>query len=205
MIDLEKEVLGQGFDFVIGVDEAGRGPLAGPVTAAAVLLKDYTFQNKIDDSKKLSSLQRLKAFEEIYNKAIVGVGIMSEEIIDRNNILEATYLAMNNAINDLISRLPGGEEENLFKRICVLVDGNRIKSDLPYTFKTVVAGDSKVLSIACASIIAKVTRDRILDAYDQVYPEYGFKRHKGYPTLLHRQAIRRYGLSSIHRKSFHHA
>ena len=202
MIEIEQETLNQGFDFVIGVDEAGRGPLAGPVTAAAVLLKTQIFQNKIDDSKKLTSAQRLKAFEEIYDNAYVGVGIMNEEIIDRNNILEATYLAMNNAIRDLVARLPESLEDNFSSRVCLLIDGNRFKSDLPYAYKAIVGGDARVTSIACASIVAKVTRDRILDTYDKIYPEYGFRQHKGYPTLAHKQAIARHGLSLIHRKTF---
>ncbi len=198
----ESKARQDGFDFVIGIDEAGRGPLAGPVTAAAVLLKENNFQTKIDDSKKLSAAQRLSAFEEIYDKAYVGIGVMSEVVIDRNNILEATYFAMRNAIEDLISKLPDSENDDFLKRVFLLVDGPRFKSEVPYAYKAVVDGDAHVLSIACASIVAKVIRDRILDTYDKIYPQYGFSRHKGYPTLQHKQAIRRFGLSIIHRKSF---
>lgn len=197
MINFELSIKDEGFDHIIGIDEAGRGPLAGPVVASAVLVKDYHFTSKIADSKKISAKQREKAFHEIWDKAHVGVGIISESVIDRINILEATYLAMNNAASKVLKE--AGQS-----RSCLLVDGNRFKTDLPVGFKTVIAGDSKSFSIACASIIAKVTRDRILAAYDRIYPEYGFKQHKGYGTVKHREAIKQHGLSVIHRRSFVH-
>lgn len=197
MINFELSIKDEGFDHIVGIDEAGRGPLAGPVVASAVLVKDYHFTAKIADSKKISARQREAAFHEILDKACVEVGIISEAVIDRINILEATYLAMNNAAARVL-------EESGPQRTCLLVDGNRFKTDLPTPFKTVTAGDSKSFSIACASIVAKVIRDRILTAYDQVYPQYGFKQHKGYGTVLHRQAIRTYGPSLIHRRSFIH-
>jgi len=186
----------EGFTVVIGVDEAGRGPLAGPVVACAVSLVKNDFKNRIADSKVISPKQREEAFHEIMGNAHVGIGIMAESVIDQVNILEATFLAMRNAIVDLIGRLPQGE------KICLFIDGNRFKSDLPYKYKTITNGDARVLSIACASIIAKVTRDRILLQYDTLYPEYGFKNHKGYPTKEHKAALRAHGYSPIHRRSF---
>ena len=207
MLRFENKAKKEGYQFILGVDEAGRGPLAGPVVASAVALKTFQFYNKIDDSKKLSAPKREKAFLEIYNNAYVGIGIVNERIIDSVNILEATYFAMSQAIQQLILNIPS----NIYKRkiqkntnILILVDGNKFKTDLPYSYQTVIKGDMLSLSIACASIIAKVTRDRILRIYDQVYPEYGFSHHKGYPTKAHKNAIKNYGLSFIHRKSFKH-
>jgi ribonuclease HII len=202
--DYENEIRAQGFRLILGVDEAGRGPLAGPVVASAVALRSDRFQSKIDDSKILSAAQREKAFYEIYEKAYVGVGIISESVIDRGNILEATFLAMTNAVENAVAQYAaeGNSCKKLTQNVCLLVDGNRFKSDLPYAYRTVVRGDSKVLSIACASIIAKVTRDRILTLYDAIYPQYGFKRHKGYPTPQHKNAISVHGLSLIHRRSY---
>lgn len=203
MQPLEAELKTQGFPFVIGIDEAGRGPLAGPVVAAAVYLHSHSFDCSIADSKKLSPRQREKAFHEICQKADIGIGMMSELVIDEVNILQATFFAMHNAVNQLVRRI---EKKSLngwqANKVCLLIDGNQFRSDLPYTHKTVVDGDAHVLSIASASIIAKVTRDRILDAYDQIYPEYGFRKHKGYPTQAHREAIKNHGFSSIHRRSF---
>jgi ribonuclease HII len=194
--DLAKK---DGFGLVIGIDEAGRGPLAGPVVAAAVSLRTYQFSSKIDDSKKLSDLQREVAFIEIAEKADVGIGIINSRVIDEVNILQATFLAMNRAVEDLVERsktsLPAG-------KVKLFIDGNRFRTNLPYRYETVVKGDEKVMSIACASIIAKVTRDRILTIYDKVFPQYGFKQHKGYPTAVHRKAIEEHGPSEIHRRSF---
>lgn len=195
--DLEHRARQEGYTLLIGVDEAGRGPLAGPVVASAVALTQPTFISRIQDSKTISPRQREAAFLEIMDKAHVGVGIISEAVIDRVNILNATYLAMTNAVNQLLGRLPASEE-----KICLLIDGDRFKSDLPYTARTIVDGDARVFSIACASIVAKVMRDRILNAYDRVFPQYGFARHKGYPTAQHKEAIRINGLSPIHRKTF---
>lgn len=185
----------------MGVDEAGRGPLAGPVVASAVLLKNRKFTSRIADSKKMSPSQRDKAFHEIYENAYVGVGIMNETIIDEINILQATFQAMNNAVENLCAQV---KEECVRTQLYLLIDGNRFSKDVPYSYLTIVDGDAKVFSIACASIIAKVTRDRILNIYDRVFPEYGFRSHKGYPTVFHKQAIREHGLCLIHRKSFHY-
>lgn len=200
----ENEIKAEGFNLVIGVDEAGRGPLAGPVVAAAVALKTDQFQNKIDDSKALTAGQREKAFHEIYEKAHVGVGIVSESVIDRGNILDATFLAMTNAIENLVIPFSAAENKNnnFHQEVCLLIDGNLFRTELPYAYRTVVQGDKFILSIACASIVAKVTRDRILNVYDQIFPDYGFRNHNGYPTLQHRKAIKEHGLSLIHRRTF---
>ena len=196
MIEFDK-AKANGFRFLFGVDEAGRGPLAGPVVAAAVWVKDPDFTCRINDSKALSDAQRENAFLEIYERAVVGVGIMSETVIDEVNILCATHLAMTAAIKDLAGRLaPEGMNAK------VLIDGNSFKGDVACHIECVVKGDAKSFAIACASIVAKVTRDRIMGQYDQVYPQYGFKAHKGYPTQAHRDAIRTHGLSLIHRKTF---
>lgn len=205
MLDVEKKVRKAGFSLIIGIDEAGRGPLAGPVVAAAVALKKHPPPFQVRDSKKLSAAQREKAFHKIYEYAHVGVGIMSEGVIDEVNILQATFLAMHNAVEQLLSGLPFSDKRRKIseEKICLLIDGNQFRSDLPYRFKTIVKGDEQVSSIACASIIAKVTRDRILNLYDRIFPQYGFSRHKGYPTRRHKQAIRQWGMSSIHRKTFH--
>jgi ribonuclease HII len=197
MLYYERKLKSAGFDLIIGVDEAGRGPLAGPVVAAAVNLPAYRFKNHIDDSKKLTPLQREKAFLEIREKAVFGLGIISEKIIDRLNILVATRIAMQKAIAQLLGKL-GPEEQ---RRIHVLIDGNMgLKTNLPITY--IIKGDSKSKSIACASILAKVTRDRLMSLYDRIFPQYGFLRHKGYPTLSHRRAIKRFGPSLIHRNTF---
>ncbi len=196
----------KGFSIIVGIDEAGRGPLAGPVVASAVCLKDEKFICKIADSKKLSARQREHAFEEIFSKADVGIGIVGEKTIDAINILNATFEAMSLAVSDLVKKFTGFQTEGdpLKARICLLIDGNRFKSNLPYAYETIIRGDDASLSIACASIIAKVTRDRMLADYDKIYPQYGFLKHKGYPTLAHKKAIAQHGLSPIHRKSFHH-
>jgi ribonuclease HII len=183
----------RGFSIIAGVDEAGRGPLAGPVVAAAVILKDSKFTNRIDDSKRLTPLSREKAFLEIYRKAYIGLGIINEVVIDRVNILQATILAAENALASLPVRPD-----------FVLVDGTlRLNIDLPY--QAIIKGDAKSFTIACASIVAKVMRDRIMRVYHKVYPEYGFFQHKGYGTKLHRQRIKRFKPSPIHRATFSYA
>ena len=204
MLEYENLAKKKGFRIIIGVDEAGRGPLAGPVVASAVFLKEKKFRNKIRDSKKISPLLREKAFHEILEKAYVGIGIISEVGVDSLNILKATHAAMATAVRHLISRLPKetARKKNFKKKTCILVDGNSFKTDLPYVFRTIVGGDDLSLSIACASIVAKVTRDHLLNAYDKIFPQYGFRKHKGYPTKSHRKAIEEHGLSPIHRRTF---
>ncbi|MFH1655337.1 MAG: ribonuclease HII [Candidatus Omnitrophota bacterium] len=205
MLYHENKAKKKGFKFIIGVDEAGRGPLAGPVVASAVLLVDKRFRNRIDDSKKLTAMQREKAFREIITKSIFGLGVVSEDHIDQINILEATRLAMRNAILDLILHLEkkkGFKRNRLKKQVCVLVDGNILDLDVPCYTKNIIKGDSKSLSIACASIVAKFTRDRMMLLLDRIHPQYGFSKHKGYGTKRHLKALKRHGPSVFHRKSF---
>ena len=187
---MDEEIKARGFRRVVGVDEAGRGPLAGPVVACAVMIKTSFFISRIDDSKVLSSTLREAACSEILEKAEVGVGIVDWDVIDRVNILRATQRAMKEALARL-SPLPD----------FALIDGN-MRFNLPCEYCSVIRGEKKSLAIACASIVAKVTRDGIMDYYDTCYPEYGFARHKGYPTREHKEALRKYGPSPIHRKTF---
>ncbi len=199
MLYYEKKLYSQGFDTIIGVDEAGRGPLAGPVVAAAVVLKKNRFDARIDDSKKLSPRQREEAFPEILNNSIFGLGIISESIIDRVNILNATRMAMQKAIEQLLENLGPGLDKS---RVHIIVDG-KMRLELDYPCTDIIKGDGKSLSIASASILAKVTRDRLMVECDRLFPGYGFKQHKGYGTPGHLKAIRKLGLSSVHRKSFY--
>lgn len=198
MLYYERQLKEKGYDLIIGVDEAGRGPLAGPVVAGAVTLLTHRFENRIDDSKKLTPLERENAFPEIIKNSIFGIGIVDEKTIDRLNILVATRIAMEQAVSSLVDKLKNEPSE---KKIHVIVDGN-MRLNISFPFTSIIRGDAKSKSIASASILAKVTRDRIMDSYDLVYPEYGFIRHKGYPTAMHRQALRKFGPSKIHRVSF---
>ncbi len=197
MLRFERKLINKGYDLVIGVDEAGRGPLAGPVVAAAVLLNSFDFTNRIDDSKKLTPQSRKKAFFEIKNKSLYAIASVNHKQIDRINILQATILAMQKAISKLVAQL----KSNKLKRVFVLIDGNmRFKLDFPY--QSIVKGDGKSLSIAAASILAKVKRDQVMEAYHKIYPQYGFIKHKGYPTQMHRDILKKIGPAAIHRKSF---
>ncbi len=182
----------EGYASLCGVDEAGRGPLCGPVYAAAVVLSPDTVIEGLTDSKKLSEQRREQLFDEICEKAVAyGIGSASVEEIERLNILQATFLAMNRAVAAL-SMQPD----------LVLVDGNQVPAGLSLPVHTVVKGDLLSASIAAASILAKVSRDRVLRELDTVYPEYGFAKHKGYGTKAHYAAIDRYGLTPAHRPSF---
>jgi len=193
----ERKLKKQGYDLIIGVDEAGRGPLAGPVVAAAVLLKSYRFSNRIDDSKKLSPAKRKTAFFEIKNKSLYAIASVNHKQVDHINILQATILAMQKAISGLLGQLNPAE----LKRVFIIIDGNmQFRLGLPY--QSIVKGDTKSISIAASSILAKVHRDALMGKYHKVYPEYGFDRHKGYPTAEHRMILRKIGPSAIHRKSF---
>lgn len=178
---------------VAGVDEAGRGPLAGPVVAAAVIFPVGCRIAGVDDSKKLTSARRDELLPAIQEHAIaIGVGIIPQEVIDRVNILQATYMAMHAAVSDL-SVSPDH----------LLIDGNMfLGNGIPFT--TLVGGDALSHAIAGASIVAKVVRDRIMIAQDSVYPGYGFARNKGYGTAEHRAAITKLGLCPLHRRSFCH-
>ena len=175
---------------IAGVDEAGRGPWAGPVVAAAVILDPDKIPANIDDSKVLDEESRAYLFKRIMKVAVVGVGIADVERIDRENILGATLWAMAEAVAKL-SAAPK----------LVLIDGNKAPR-LPMQCRTIVKGDAKCLSIAAASIIAKVTRDRIMMQLAREYPGYGFERHKGYGTEEHQAAIEKLGISVLHRRSF---
>ncbi len=186
----DQEYLGQGFKSLAGLDEAGRGPWAGPVVASAVIVRDFSFQHPVDDSKKMTPASRERAYGEILQKCVVGVGIVEPAVIDRINILQATFRAMQEALQGL-----GVAPE------CVLVDGNHV-TKAPYKQIAVVDGDAKSFSIACASVVAKVTRDRLMEEYDEMYPRYGFAQHKGYGTPVHAAALKQYGPCRIHRKSF---
>lgn len=184
---LERRITGP----VAGVDEVGRGPLAGPVYAAAVILDPARLPAGLDDSKKMSETRRDKAFDAIMTSALaVGIGVASVEEIDRINILAATMLAMRRAV-DRLSVAP----------VHALIDGNKVPA-LPCPADAIVKGDSKVLSIAAASIIAKVTRDRFMSDLDAACPGYGWARNKGYGTADHMQALARLGPSVHHRTSF---
>jgi len=189
----ERQLWQQGLQWVAGVDEAGRGPLAGPVVAAAIIFpRGQEILSGVNDSKKLSAAQREKAYEVIMQQAAgVGIGIVSESEIDEINILQATYRAMLQAVNNLVQ-----PPQHL------LIDG-RGRPETFYPVTTLIKGDSRSLSIAAASIIAKVTRDRLMLEFHDQYPQYGFARHKGYPTRAHLQAIRQHGWCPIHRRSFH--
>ncbi len=187
----ERELGEKGFGSVAGVDEAGRGPLAGPVCAAAVILPDGLEIPGLDDSKKISAKKRDALFDLIKEKAAAyGIAFASETEIDELNILNATFLAMKRAVSQL------GEEPS-----ALIIDGNRAPGTGLPEF-TLVKGDSKSMSVAAASILAKVTRDRLMDELDAKYPGYGFAVHKGYPTKAHYEAIGRLGASPVHRMSF---
>lgn len=191
MLEIEDELYEKGYKIICGVDEAGRGPLCGPVVAAAVILKPDDMIEGVNDSKKLSPKKREVLYDVIMEKALaVGIGIKDVDVIEKVNILNATKLAMKEAIQNL-----------KIKPEYVLIDGNQM-IDIDIEAQTVISGDAKSESIAAASIIAKVTRDRMLIEYDKKYPEYGFKNHKGYGTKAHIEAIKKYGLTPIHRKSF---
>ncbi len=187
----EKELIQKGYACVAGVDEAGRGPLAGPVFAAAVILPEGEIIEGINDSKKLSPKKRDELYDIIREKAIaVSSASVDEKTIDEINILNATYLAMQKAVAGLNP-----------KPDFVLVDGNRAP-ELDIECDTLVKGDAKSISIAAASIVAKVERDRYIIEMAKKYPEYGFEKHKGYGTKEHCEAILKYGPSPIHRKTF---
>ncbi|MBF0119955.1 MAG: ribonuclease HII [Desulfobacterales bacterium] len=188
----EKQAKEKGFQQIAGVDEAGRGPLAGPVVAAAVILPEDISISGINDSKKLTSGKRESLYKKIYETAIsVGIGIIDPIEIDRINILRASLLAMAIAVLNLNP-----------KPDHILIDG---KFKIPASFisqEPIIKGDNLSISIAAASIIAKVSRDRLMDIYHEEYPEFGFILHKGYPTKKHKQAIIKWGYSPIHRKTF---
>jgi len=186
----EKDAFRSGFSMIAGIDEAGRGPLAGPVVAAAVVLPKNCYIPHLTDSKKLTARQREALFSEIHKKALcIGVGLSDPLLIDRINILEATRLAMKNAVHDMEQ----SPDYLLIDALCI---------DLPIPQRKIIKGDLKSHSISAASVIAKVTRDRLMEEYHSQYPVYNFKKHKGYGTQEHRDKIRAFGPSPIHRKTF---
>ena len=191
MWEIENSIHSEGYEIICGVDEAGRGPLAGPVCAAAVILPMGLEIPGLTDSKKLTDKKRRELFPVIKEQAIAyGIGLASHEEIDEINILQATYLAMERALAQLS-----------VKPDIALIDGNRAK-DFGLPVRTVVKGDSLSMNIAAASILAKVTRDDLMLELAEKYPEYGFEVHKGFGTKAHYEALRAHGASEIHRKTF---
>ncbi len=193
MVDysIENEYKAQGYNIICGIDEAGRGPLAGPVYAAAVILPRDCVIDGLNDSKKLTEKKREKLFDDIKEKALAyGIASADEKEIDEINILNATFLAMKRAVNSLS-----------VKPDLALVDGNQ-KPHTGIEEVTVVKGDAKSMSIAAASVLAKVSRDRFMLETAKKYPQYEFERHKGYGTKLHYEKIAQYGVCEIHRRTF---
>lgn len=190
MTIFENKYRGNGFEWIAGVDEVGRGPLAGPVVAAAVILPIDFYLSGIDDSKKLTEKKREEYFQIIQEKAIsIGIGIIEPEVIDEINIYEATKKAMKHAIKSL-SKHPE----------VLLIDAMKLST--PFIEESIIKGDAKSISIAAASIVAKVTRDKIMKDYEAQFPEYHFGKNMGYGTKDHLEAIERFGVTPIHRKSF---
>lgn len=190
-LEFEKEALAKGYKSVCGVDEAGRGPLAGHVCAAAVILPEGVIIDGVNDSKKLSEKKRESLFDVIREQALsYSIAYATVDEIEEINILNATMLAMRRAIDGLE-----------IKADYAMIDGNKIPP-IDIDAECIVKGDAKSMSIACASILAKVSRDRLLYKYAEEYPMYGFDKHKGYGTKVHREAILKYGPCPYHRKSF---
>lgn len=199
---IEEELYKKGVHSIAGIDEAGRGPLAGPVVVACVVMPRDSMIEGVNDSKKVSEKKREKLYEEIIGEAIAyGVGIISQEEIDKINILNATKEGLTLAIKEMEKDLKE-KKRNMEKPDIILVDAlTKIDTD-GISYKSIIKGDAKSYSIAAASIIAKVTRDRIMRQWDEVYPVYGFAKHKGYGTANHINAIKEYGLCPLHRHSF---
>ena len=191
LFEFETKASHQGFKNIAGIDEAGRGPLAGPVVAAAVIFPSQVNIPGLNDSKKLSTKKREELFPKIQEISVFyGVAVVDQKVIDKINILQAARLAMKQAVETL-KITPG----------LLLIDGNQ-KIDSTLNQWAIVKGDSRSLSIAAASVLAKVTRDRIMDDYHKLYPQYEFNRHKGYGTKLHRNLIQEHGPCPIHRNTF---
>ena len=188
---IEKDLIRNGCSIIAGVDEVGRGPLAGPVTAAAVILDPLNIPDNLNDSKILSSKKREKLFEQLKSSSAFAVAHVSPEEIDKLNILQASLLAMVNAVSNL-----------KVKPNHILIDGNKVPDRLVGRATAIVKGDRKVLSIAAASIIAKVTRDKLMHDLDSKFPVYGWAKNAGYPTKCHMNAIVKYGVTPHHRRSF---
>ena len=190
--EIDKEFFNMGMKYVCGIDEAGRGPLAGPVVVASVILPENSMIEGVNDSKKISESKREKLYDIILEEAIsYGIGIIYQDEIDEINILQATKKGLHEAVANMD-----------VKPNVILVDALTGIDTLGIPYKSIIKGDAKSYSIGAASIIAKVTRDRIMREWDKIYPEYGFAGHKGYGTAKHIEAIKEYGLTPIHRRSF---
>ena len=190
--EIEKDLHSKGFKNICGIDEAGRGPLAGPVVVAGVIMPEDSMIEGVNDSKKVSEKKREKLYDKILEEAIsYSVAVIGQDVIDDINILNATKMGLTKVV-----------EEQEVKPDLIIVDAlNHIDTKgIPYD--SIIKGDAKCYSISAASIIAKVTRDRIMRQWDEIYPQYGFSKHKGYGTKMHIEAIKEYGLCPIHRKSF---
>ncbi|MEN8252044.1 MAG: ribonuclease HII [Patescibacteria group bacterium] len=207
----EKELQKKGYHIIAGVDEVGRGPLAGPVVTTACVIKNMSdFGKKPDkdmwklvrDSKLLSEKQREEAFEFVREKFYLGIGKSSPKAIDEVNILQATFLAMKKAISALEKDIDSDDTYAEAETMMVMIDGNQLLPNFNREQVCVAKGDSISKTIAAASVIAKVVRDKMMVQYDKKYPEYGFASHKGYGTKMHMEALEKYGATPIHRKSF---
>ncbi len=192
--EIEEKIYSEnkGINYICGIDEAGRGPLAGPVVVASVIMPRDSMIEGVNDSKKISEKKREELYDKILEEAIsYGVGIIDQDEIDNINILEATKKGLTNSLKELT-----------IKPNVILVDALKGIDTLGIPYKSIIKGDALCYSISAASIIAKVTRDRIMRQWDEIYPQYGFEKHKGYGTATHIVAIKEYGLCPIHRRSF---
>lgn len=211
--ELEKKLKENGYLIIIGTDEVGRGPLAGPVVAAAAMYKNTDFEIPVElvrefdfirDSKKISEKKREEMFDFIFEHFHIGIGLCDQNTIDRINILEASFLSMKKAVQELQRKLEkeNPKSYNLKPKTCILVDGNKTIPNFSIEQKAVIGGDRISKSISAASIVAKVTRDRMMLDYSEKYPQYYFEKHKGYGTKIHMEALEKHGYCEIHRKSF---
>ena len=192
----EENLYNEGLKYICGIDEAGRGPLAGPVVVGAVVMPRDSKLEFMNDSKKVTSKRRDLLFDEIKDTALAyGIGIVPQEVIDEINILNATKKGLHEALGKVIDMLKT-------KPDIVIVDALREIDTFGITYEAIIKGDATCYSISAASILAKVTRDRIMEEWDKIYPEYGFSAHKGYGTAKHIEAIKKYGPCPLHRKSF---
>lgn len=192
----EKNLYDEGNKLIIGIDEAGRGPLAGPVAVGAVVMKPDSELEWVNDSKKVTEKRREILFDKIKEESLAwSVQLISQQEIDELNILEATKKGLHLAVEDIINQL--GKKPDI-----ILVDALREIDTCGIPYQSIIKGDATCYSISCASILAKVTRDRIMKEWDEIYPQYGFAGHKGYGTAKHIQAIREYGPCPLHRKTF---
>lgn len=192
----EDNLYNEGYKLICGIDEAGRGPLAGPVSVGAVVMKKESMLEWVNDSKKVTEKRREVLYERIIDDSLAwSVQLISEKEIDELNILEATKKGLHLALKDIIEQLKN-------KPDIIITDALREIDTFNVPYQSIIKGDATCYSISCASILAKVTRDRIMQQYDEVYPEYGFSKHKGYGTKAHIEAIKKYGPCPIHRKTF---